>query len=205
MNARQQPVNILIAVAILLTWVSTASAGEVERDRGFYIALALQGSYIGQDPEPGSLLMIDENGGGMDLRFGYSFNPVFSLELTLGGAAHETNDVNTDMGFGEVRLFAHYRFMPGQAVRPYVKGGIGAYALTLKQPDIEVTASGGGLPFGGGVDYFFNRHFSLGADFTFNVIQYNNIDVKSGPVTLSDDINEDGSQASLALTFGWYF
>lgn len=205
MKTRHPLLKILIGTTIVVAIASPVYAGDVDRDHGFYLGLALQGSYIGQDPAPGSLLLIDENGGGLDVRFGYSFNPAFSLELTAGGANHDTNDANTDMRFGTSRLLVSYRFMPGQAVRPYVRGGFGVYSLRLEQPGIEVTASGGGLPFSGGVDYFFNRHFSLGLDFTFNVIQYSNIDVKSGPSTVSQDVNEDGSQSSLALTFVYYF
>jgi hypothetical protein len=64
---------------------------------------------------------------------------------------------------------------------------------------------GGGVTFGGGFDYFFSSHFSLGLDFIHNVIQYDQFTVSAGDFSVGWDIDEDGAMSSLGLAFTYHF
>jgi opacity protein-like surface antigen len=191
---------------VLTTFVvSDASARRIYRDRGFYLGTTFAGSFVDADNQPGDPLVINEDGGSLELRAGYSFNPVFSIELSIAGARHETSDPNIDMEFAAARLFAHYRFRATHQLRPYLKGGLGGYTLRLEEPGLAAEVTGGGLAFGGGLDYFFNRHFSLGLDYMFNIIEYDDAKVTFEGLSVSAGIDEDGAQSSLGLAFSFYF
>jgi opacity protein-like surface antigen len=137
--------------------------------------------------------------------FGVSVNPVFSLELSLGGAAHETSDPRIDATLGMFQIFAKYRFAPGQDFRPYIKGGLGGYELRLEEQNVSASINGGGLAFGGGFDYFFTPHFSLGMDITHNVINYEEFNFSAGGFSVGMEIDEEGSMTSLGLNLTAHF
>jgi hypothetical protein len=179
---RGRVLGLLLAGVLLLA--APAGAQEEGRDRGFYLGMRFASSALGVDDNGESGFFIKEGGGGVQLFTGYSFNPVFSLQLELGVA---------------------YRFAPGKDFRPYIKGGLGGYGLVLTDNQSEVRIDGGGVPLGGGFDFFFSRHFSLGVDFTYNIITYNKVTVDLGEFTAGFDIDEDGAQSSLGLALTYYF
>lgn len=196
------------AVLLLLTGIFLAApaAAQVEgRDRGFYLGINFMGSSLHVDDDGASSFFVKDDGGGALIRAGYSFNDVFSLELDLGGARHDTSDPAIDARLGTVQLFAHYRFSPGNAFRPYIKGGFGGYSLVLDANTAQVQIDGGGIPIGGGFDYFFSSHFSLGVDFTHNIIQYDKATFNLQGIGVSFDIDEEGSMSSLGLALAYYF
>lgn len=206
MKTNIQRAFLAIAAAVLVAGTCTeASARRVYRDRGFYLGTTFAGSVIGVDNAPGSTLMIEEDGGAIDFKVGYSFNPVFSLELSLAGARHDTSDPAVDAELAAVKLFAHYRFRPTHQMRPYLKGGLGGYTLRVEKGPASAEVSGGGLAFGGGLDYFFSQHFSLGLDYTFSVIEYDNAKLRFENISATAAIDENGAQSALGLAFTFYF
>lgn len=183
-----------------------ANENRLVRERGFYLGLRFLGSSIHVDDNADSPFFVKDDGGGLQLHLGYSFNRVFSLEFSFGGARHETSVQAIDANAGFVQLFAHYRFQPGRAFRPYVKGGIGGYGLELTDNRASVRIEGGGIPIGGGFDYFFSRHFSLGVDFTHNIINYDKLEIDLGDgATAGFDMDEEGALTSLGIAFAYYF
>jgi hypothetical protein len=175
------------------------------RERGFLLGLRLYGSSLHVDDEADSDFFIKDEGGGIHLEFGYSFNPVFSLELSMGGAAHETSDPRIDATLAMFQIFAKYRFAQGQDFRPYIKGGLGGYELRLEEGNVDARIEGGGLAFGGGFDYFFTQHFSLGMDITHNVINYDEFNFSAGGFSVGMEIDEEGSMTSLGLNLTFHF
>jgi len=200
---RVRALGMLLAAVFLLA--TPARAQEEGRDKGFYLGLRFAASGLGVDDDGESGFFVKDDGGGVQLFTGYSFNPVFSLQLELGVASHETSVQAIDAGFGSFAILAHYRFAPGKNFRPFIKGGLGGYGLVLTDNQTEVRVEGGGAPIGGGFDFFFSRHFSLGVDFTYNIITYNKVTVDLGEVTAGFDIDEDGAQSSLGLALTYYF
>jgi opacity protein-like surface antigen len=194
-------------IALLALFASDSSARRKRdyRDGGFYAGVQFLSSTLDVDNEPGSALFIDEDGGGIEFKFGYSFNPVFSLELSLAGANHDTSNPAIDAEFGTLRVFGHYRFRPRHPLRPYVKAGLGGYTVRLEEQSTTVEITGSGVAFGGGLDYFFSRHFSLGIDYVLNVIEYDKAELMVNTLSVSTEIEEDGVQSTLGLALAFYF
>jgi hypothetical protein len=163
------------------------------------------GSNIGVNEANNSPLKVAEQGANFMLQAGYLFNRSFSLELSAGGYRHDTNAVDTELRGGTLQLAVKYRFLAQHHLRPYLKGGLGAYGLELDNGAAVARADGGGLAFGGGLDFFFNKHFSLGLDVTGNVIEYNNAELDLGTVIIPYEINEDSEQVAVSLAMNVYF
>lgn len=195
-----------LTLTILVLTVAPSAAQKEERKRGFYLGINFIGSSLHVDDDGASPFFVKDDGGGAMFRAGYSFNRVFTLEIALGGANHETSVQAIDAGLAVFQLFAHYRFMPGHALRPYIKGGLSGYTLVLSDNNANVKIQGGGIPIGGGFDYFFSKHFSLGVDLTHNIINYDQVtfDLGNG-ATVGFDIDEEGAMTSLGLALTVYF
>ncbi len=199
---------ILNAAAALLflaaAMPSVAAASDVTEDRaGIYLGLKIIGSSLHVDEDED--IFIEDDGGGLQLDFGYRFNPVFALELSFGGATHETIIPDIDANFYMVELLAYYRFLPDKPFRPFIKGGFGGYGLEIEEGSVDAKIEGGGLALGGGFRYFFSRHFALGLDLTHNMIKYDKGQLSLGEFSIETDLDEDGSQTSLGLTLSYSF
>jgi hypothetical protein len=207
-EARHAPfAPAIVAVVLAAVSVTATAAHEVTRERGFYLGAKLVGSSLHVDDDGDQNFEVKNDGGGLVLIAGYSFNAVFSLEMALGGVAHETSVPTIDAGLGTLQLFLHYRFRPGHAFRPYVKGGIGGYGLRFEEDGgANARIEGGGIPLGGGFDYFFSNHFSLGVDLTHNIINYDTITFDLGEgTTVGFDMDERGAMTTLGLALTGYF
>jgi opacity protein-like surface antigen len=173
--------------------------------KGFYLGLQFNGSSLHVDENDEDEFFVKDDGGGFQLRLGYRFNYVFALELDAGGATHETSNQRVDAEVGFVQLFAIYRFAPNHSFRPYIKGGLGGYGLSITEGDLSANIGGGGIAFGGGFEYYFSRHFALGVDLTLNMISYNKLELNLGGNTVGTEIDEEGSMSALGLSLGYYF
>ena len=58
------------------------------------------------------VFFVKDDGGGFLFRAGYGFNPVFSLELSVGGTCHDTSESRIDAGLGFIQVFALYAPCP---------------------------------------------------------------------------------------------
>ncbi len=196
----------LIAVIglYLLLAPSMARAEAVEDESGFHLGLKLAAASLHAD-ETAPEFRIEEEGGGVQLDIGYRFNPVFMLEMVLGGSNHETSDSTIDARTEFVQLFAYYRFSPERSLRPYIKGGFAGHALVLESESVEARIRGGGLAFGGGFRYFLSPRFSIGLDLTHNIIKYDEAELSVGQFSYEFDIDEHGESTTLGLMFGYSF
>jgi hypothetical protein len=194
----------IATIAAIMAISATAGAHEITREKGFYLGLRLSTSNLHTDDETQDFF-VKPDGGAFVLLAGYSLNRVFSLELDIIGAGHQTSDPNIDASFAGFELFAHYRWRPGRNFRPYIKGGLGVYGVTLRDSSNRVSVGGGGVPLGGGFDYFFTNHFSLGIDLTHHIIGYSQAEIDLGGNTVGFDIDENGAQTALGLAFNFYF
>jgi opacity protein-like surface antigen len=204
MNIRTHTLITILAGALVAATTHPAFSQEDGRDHGAYLGIRFMGSSLHLDNDDADFFIKDD-GGGFTLLGGYSFNEVFSLELDIVGVRHDTSNPEIDARMGGAMIFAHYRFAPGNDFRPYIKGGVGGYGLELDAGDANVHIEGGGVPIGGGFDYFFSPHFSLGADFTHNIIKYEELHVDLGDVDVAFDVDEEGSMSSVGLSLTYYF
>ncbi len=111
-----------------------------------------------------------DDGAGM-LSLGYGFSDRSTLWLTLIGTDNEAKSATRIVTeFGGIELAYQYKFMPESSFQPYGKIGLGAYAL--QENGTDPTFFGVGFNFAFGADYFFSRHFGIGAEFNFKDIEY---------------------------------
>jgi hypothetical protein len=198
---------IVVAVGLLFlfAFASGARAETTEDETGFYLGLKFMGCSLHADNDADEDFFIKDDGAGLQLDIGYRFNPTFMLELSLGGANHETSDPAIDARFEVVQIFGYYRFSPDRAFRPYIKGGFGGYGLRVEEGPVSWRIEGGGVALGGGFRYFFAPYFCIGLDLASNIIQYDSAAVNAEGFSYEWEIDEDGSMTSLSVIFGYSF
>jgi len=191
---------LLCAVFATGTWAET-----IEDDKGFYLGLKFAGSSLHLENDRDAEFFVKDDGGGVHLDIGYRFNPTFMLELSVGGANHETSDQAIDARFEVVQILGYYRFSPQRAFRPYLKGGFSGNSLHLDAGSSSWRVKGGGIALGGGFRYFFSPHFSLGLDLTHSIVQYDDAEIAIQGFTYEWEIEKQGSATALGLQFGYSF
>ncbi len=143
-----------------------------------------------------------EEGEGGFLSLGYGFSERFSLWLTLTGAEHkqlEPSDLT--MAFGGVELNVQHRFETRSRLQPYGKVGVGVYALGEDGADVNLIGAGINLALG--MDFFFAKHFGVGAEVMYKKLDY----FKQSTTTPEGDLITDvrpqlnGDTVGVMLTF----
>ncbi len=196
---------LVTLVALYLCLAPNISRAEVSEDEsGFCIGLALEGASFHSDVSS-DIFNIKEDGGGARVSVGYRFNPVFMLEIAAGGSNHKTSDSAIDAQMASFQIFGYYRFLPEKTFRPYLKGGLAGYSLELKYGSASARTSGGGISFGGGFKCFLSRHFSLGLDFTHNMIKFDKAELSLGAFSYESSTDEHGRLTTLGITAGYSF
>jgi len=192
-----------IVFSLLLLPFQNAAAQVTEDETGVYASIGLMASsmHIDETDKP----FIEDDGGGLQLDLGYRFNPTFALGMSLGLADHETTEPGIDALFSIFQILAFYRFCPERPFRPYIKGGIGGYGLTVTEGSSSINISGGGVVIGGGFRFFFSSHFAIGLDMAHNIINYERGKLTIDSFSVETEIDEQGSQTSLALSFNYSF
>ena len=111
-----------------------------------------------------------DGGAGM-LSLGYGFSERSTLWLSLIGTDNDSRSATRIVTeFGGIELAFQYKFRPESSFQPYGKVDVGAYAL--QENGTDPTFFGGGFNFAIGADYFFSRHFGIGAELNFKDIEY---------------------------------
>jgi len=129
-----------------------------------------------------------QEGEGGALSLGYGFTDRFSLWLTLVGSEQaRVGSEAKDVEFGGIVLNVEHKFQSNSNWQPYGKVGFGVYGLTEKHSDVSLV--GAGINVGLGVDYFFSRHFGVGAEASFQKLDYSSRHDKSGSETVITDLS----------------
>lgn len=206
MEAIRKRSTILAAtLGLCFCLMSNAALADVTEDEsGVCLGLTLAGASLHSDATSDAFHVMD-HGEALQLSVGYRFNPIFTLELAIGGSKHDTSDPSIDAGIASVQIFGYYRFLPEKSFRPYLKGGIAGYSLVLDSGSADLRINGGGIAFGGGVRAFLSPVFSIGADLTHNMIKYDDARLSLGDLSFQSSIEEHGRLTTLGLTFGLSF
>lgn len=178
-----------------------AIADVTEDESGVCLGLTLAGASLHSDATSDEF-HVKDHGGALQLSLGYRFNPVFTLELAIGGSKHDTSVPSIDAGVASVQILGYYRFLPEKSFRPYLKGGFAGYSLVLDAGSVDLRINGGGIAFGGGVRAFLSPIFSIGVDLTHNMIKYDDAKLSLGDLSFQSSIEEHGRLTTLGLTFG---
>lgn len=141
-------------------------------------------------------------GDGGILNLGYGFTKRFSLWLTLFGSEHQrTSAPDLIMEFSGIELNMQQKFNTSSRLQPYGKLGAGVYGL--KEKNAPDTLVGAGINVGLGVDYFFAKHFAVGAEFMIKKLDYYKQEHKSTTGDVYTDLtpNLNGDTTAFVLTF----
>lgn len=135
------------------------------RSRGFFLGFGLEGNGI--VPYDNGLSSSTESGRGGGLVIGYGFSPRWSLYGVLSGARMDAADFSGTYGLGHFDLGTRVHFPRGSSrAVPFLQLGLAGRAISerfyLGSRQYEVTASGAGFEFGGGV----NVHMTQGLAFS---------------------------------------
>jgi len=192
----------VLLLVILGAIYSRAAAQETSRfsHTGFKAALA-SGSF-----EVTKERNLDEGDGGA-LSLGYGFTERFTLWLTLTGSEHmmvggdDVRSAATMSEFGGMELNLQHKFETENRLQPYGKVGFGVYGL--HRDGSNKTLIGAGINLGIGVDYFFSRHFGVGAELLWKKLDYLRERTATASGDLIADLNPDlnGDMVGLMLTF----
>lgn len=143
--------------AVLVSAVPTSAARADEatswmQDRGFSLGVKLVVDGLGVNETADPLdPAVDDMGSGLALVGGYSWTPNFHARVTLGGAQHGTSvsDLDVRHSFGAIE--AHWRFLPGKQVCPYVFGSLGGTDVRADHGGDHVKFTGGTAGIGAGL------------------------------------------------------
>ncbi len=197
---KRQLLSKIILISALMLYSHSLSAQSKPRfsHKGIKAALGFGNVNMPSSANSG------DDGAGM-LSLGYGFSERSTLWLSLIGTGDNESRSATRMltEFGGIELAFQYKFRPASSFQPYGKIGIGAYAL--QENGTDPTFFGGGFNFAIGADYFFSRHFGIGAEFNFKDIEYTKQSRKDsdGAERLSDlrpHLNRDSRAFLITLT-----
>jgi len=140
-----------------------------------------------------------DGGAGM-LSLGYGFDDHFTLWGTLVGAGHPSNARHEKAGFAGLELNLQYRFLPQSPVQPFGKVGVGIYGF--EEDGTNTTFAGSGFALGLGADWFFSRHFGIGAELMFKELDYSKMVQRLAGRDVTTDLNPklDGDATAFMIT-----
>lgn len=145
---------------------------------GFHAGLGFGAGHFDLSPRLESGLAeggvrLDPDGSGGQLRIGYSFNPHLQLDLVMAGLDLTSGDPDLQSGYGEARIELLSYLPAHDQVRPYLAGSIGGAGLGIERDGKDdETIEGSVASFGGGLDVRLSRHWSLGFDYRYGVVDF---------------------------------
>lgn len=221
MNMFKQVMPTMILAGTL--WLGAAAAHAQEADvtppsaplwgqaRGFSLGVRYQidGLTLDDNPDPGQL-KVEDIGSGLTLLVGYTFNPHFHTQLSLGGATHGTNVADIDFTHSTINLEGHYRFRPDQQVCPYMFGALGGTDVRADQGGNHVKITGGSVGLGGGLLVGLSRHVVMDVNARLEATNWDKIEWSQdqpggGTLQYSDAVEESGGSSRLEVGFVWQF
>ena len=141
-----------------------------------------------------------EDGGAGAVSLGYGFDDRFTLWLTALGVQHPGNAVRSVTDFGGLEAHVQYKLFPQSRIQPYGKVGVGLYGF--EEEGTNMTFLGSGFALGVGADWFFSRHFGIGAEVMFKELDYSKVrqTINGEDVTRDLKPQRDGDAVGLMIT-----
>jgi len=164
--------------------------------KGFKATMALGGMRIPKESR-------FEDGQTVNLSLGYGFSNSSTLWLTVQGTEFKDKTAGDEVNeYNGLELSYQYRFMPEATLQPYGRVGLGAQIWKVRDSDTSVI--GPAISVALGADYFFTRHFGIGAELFFKDIEFTEqvVDGPGGEVTtkLDQNLNRDSRGFMFTLT-----
>lgn len=151
-----------------------------------------------------------DDGAGAGLAIGYRWER-WALELAFTAIQFDgtlTAATGGDVYYGALELNGRYFFSVQDRFQPFLQAGLGVAAATLEDSSTGATGTGDGdltgavLNAGGGAEYYFTDHFSLGMRALY---RYTSFDMAEGvdgdEGSIDDEIEASGLALELGITF----
>ena len=150
-----------------------------------------------------------ESGGGFSLQVGWGFTKLFTLLVDASGSVMDSDDEEFVLAHAD--LLGRFSFTnPRRAWVPFVEGGItgrvaGQDDIVVEGDDgpqeVDLEISGGGLTFGGGLQYHVAPAWALGAGIRWTVGEFSTI--KFNNVSVEDAFELDATSTRLTVGVTW--
>jgi hypothetical protein len=194
-----------LAAAATLLAAGPASAQQ-STTRGLVLGLHVSGASLVVQSDN------DErnNAGGGGLLIGYGLNRRATIFVQADGAEFDeqsTGDVEGALTMGHFDLGVRFNF--ANSLRrwvPFLQGAIGYRAVSVTDPVVngvernDVTFSGAGLSFGGGVDIYFSESFALDLQLLWTGGEFTTLTVDNVSVT-GFDVDATSTRFNVGLAW----
>ena len=165
---------------------------------GLFVQLALDGQSLDYSDDN-----IDnaDGGGGLALRLGYGFSPVFTLYGGLSGAGIDGGDnpvAGGDYAFAASEIGARFHFNRGSDLRPYLDLALRGVVADLEDRNAEFR--GGGFALGGGLAYYVSPTVALDAALRVGGGTFTDLDLGLISLGLGDDVGYGEGRLSVGVT-----
>lgn len=197
---------VLIMAAACCIGGTTSARGQgvtKSRSAGFFVGAGFEGNGITTEPNSGG--SISESGSGGGLVLGYGFSRRWSL-FVEGSSAVINADGGGTYGLAHFDIGARVHFRSGSnVVVPFLQFGVAGLAegqtVTSASGSQDVTATGGGLVFGGGMNAHFNPAFAFSTSLTWAAGSFNNFQIDHSAVAFP---SVNATSARLHLGLVWF-
>jgi hypothetical protein len=151
--------------AVVMPMRLNGQATTKSRSAGFFLGLGLEGNAIAENEDNAPT----ESGNGGGLVLGYGFSPRWSIVAQFSGAAMEAERGGEyALAHFDIGTRVHFRSGPSIVV-PFVQLALSGRAIGEDVNGTDVTASGAGFTFGGGLNAHFTPAVALSAALTWTV------------------------------------
>lgn len=202
--------TLLFGIFITFSTVSWAQQSNTE---GLFLNVSgesvtqssdLSYNFLGRD----YVVFDDDRGGGLNLKAGYGFSPLFTLYLGYSLSGMERNGADVNPLSDEDEKYALSFFELGgrftfrdesKKFRPHADITIGGVASVVDD-DPETSASGGAISLGGGAQYFLSSVFALDASLMLSPGNYSDVKFFNEDARVNNDKGFFATRFSLGLT-----
>jgi hypothetical protein len=201
--------NTSLALAAACALAASASAQTVQSStQKFFLGAALNGTSIKFEGDGNET----ENGGGLSLQLGYGFTPKFALFLEGTAASIQDDESDASLTAAHFDIGARYHFTnPQKKLVPFLELAFTGRALSEDDAEVDdgsggtttadVTLSGAGFSFGGGLLYFFSPKFALNSSLKWTTGEFTTFKIDNVSV---DGFEADATSARLSVGFSWF-
>ena len=183
---------------------------QASNTEGLFLNIGATSAGLGSDLNLGvdGVRVFDgDGGGGVSLKAGYGFSPLFTLYAgySIAGMERRGTDIplwrdDNRYALSLLELGGRFTFRDnGKKFRPYADVALTSTAAVFDN-DPETSAKGGAITLGGGGQYFLSNVFALDANLLLSPGRFSNIVFANYSTDVEDDGGFFATRFSLGLT-----
>ena len=170
-----------------------------------FVTGALNGAAIKLDGSD-----VTENGQGASLGLGYGFSPNFAMYVEATGTSMKAEDGSGNYGLGHFDLGMRYHFANvARTWIPFLDVAFSGRAASQNDVTIcngscqtsDLTMSGTGFTFGGGVMYYASPKLAISANLKWTTGEFDEVEFGGTTVT---GLNQDATSSRFGIGLVWF-